>query len=74
MYHFPTPIYTANAVKDWQNRWVGLGNRSFGLMQQAALMMSNTLKAHLKPDSSICIWCGVGNNGGDGYLLGVYLS
>ena len=74
MYYFPTPIYTANAVKDWQNRWFGLGNRSFGLMQQAALMMSNTLKAHLKPDSSICIWCGVGNNGGDGYLLGVYLS
>ncbi|OAU95025.1 bifunctional ADP-dependent NAD(P)H-hydrate dehydratase/NAD(P)H-hydrate epimerase [Moraxella catarrhalis] len=74
MHDFPMPVYSANAVKEWEKRWFGLGNSSFGLMQQAALAMANTLKAHLKPDDSVCIWCGAGNNGGDGYLLGVYLS
>ncbi|MFB6349134.1 NAD(P)H-hydrate dehydratase [Moraxella sp. ZJ142] len=72
--HFLTPVYDAKSVKAWEQRWFELGNQSFGLMQQAALAMANTLKSHLKAGSRLCIWCGSGNNGGDGYLLGVYLS
>lgn len=70
---YPIPVYTAQAVKDWENRWFAAGNSSNGLMQQAALMMANHLLGQLAP-SQVCIWCGSGNNGGDGYLLAVYLS
>lgn len=69
----PTPVYLANSIKDWENRWFADGNGSYGLMQQAALMMANQLLLTLPP-SRICLWCGSGNNGGDGYLLAVYLS
>ena len=69
----PIPVYTAKAVKDWESRWFAAGNSSYGLMQQAALMMANHLLGQLAP-SRVCIWCGSGNNGGDGYLLAVYLS
>ena len=69
----PIPVYTAQAVKDWESRWFAAGNSSYGLMQQAALMMANHLLGQLAP-SRVCIWCGSGNNGGDGYLLAVYLS
>lgn len=70
---YPIPVYTAQAVKDWESRWFAAGNSSYGLMQQAALMMANHLLGQLPP-SRVCIWCGNGNNGGDGYLLAVYLS
>ena len=70
---YPIPVYTAQAVKDWESRWFAAGNSSYGLMQQAALMMANHLLGQLPP-SRVCIWCGSGNNGGDGYLLAVYLS
>lgn len=69
-----TPVYSAQAVKAWENRWFDAGNSSYGLMQQAALMMANALSARLMPHSRLCIWCGAGNNGGDGYLLAVYLA
>ncbi len=69
----PTPVYLAKSVKDWESRWFAAGNSSYGLMQQAALMMANHLLSVLAP-SRVCIWCGSGNNGGDGYLLAVYLS
>ncbi len=69
----PIPVYTAKAVKDWESRWFAAGNSSYGLMQQAALMMANHLLGQLAR-SRVCIWCGSGNNGGDGYLLAVYLS
>lgn len=70
---YPIPVYSAKAVKDWESRWFAAGNSSYGLMQQAALMMANHLLGQLPP-SRVCIWCGNGNNGGDGYLLAVYLS
>lgn len=72
--HHPIPVYTAHAVKAWESRWFAAGNSSFGLMQQAALVMANVLKTRLSPAATLCIWCGSGNNGGDGYLLAAYLA
>lgn len=67
------PIYTANDIQAWEARWFALGNASYSLMQQAALMMANNLErwilttyTHLP---TVAIWCGTGNNGGDGYVL-----
>ncbi len=72
------PIYSSKSIQDWEARWFADGNISFGLMQQAGLAMSLHLikwieQNHIK-QADIVVWCGVGNNGGDGYLVAKYLS
>lgn len=73
-----TPIYTAKSVQDWEGRWFADGNSSFGLMQQASLAMSMQVMDIIQKDNiksaDIIVWCGVGNNGGDGYLTAKYLA
>lgn len=70
------PIYNVHAIKRWEKRWFA-NNSSFGLMQQAALALTHQiiqlLNKHAITQSNIIIWCGTGNNGGDGYFLGQYL-
>lgn len=39
------------------------------LMERAALALYEEIKKQLMPTSRICIVCGKGNNGGDGYVL-----
>ncbi|MDO4450253.1 MAG: NAD(P)H-hydrate dehydratase [Moraxella sp.] len=73
-----TPIYTAKAIRDWERRWFNEGNSSFGLMKQASLAMALQItdfmdKNHIA-QADIVVWCGTGNNGGDGYLTAKYLS
>lgn len=71
------PIYTAKAVKDWENRWFADGNSSFGLMKQASLALClqviDFVNKNNIAQADIIAWCGVGNNGGDGYLTAKYL-
>lgn len=80
LYHTPKtyPIYTAEQIKHWENRWFMAKNSSFGLMQQAAMMMSEKMIEFIYAQKlfnpKILVWCGVGNNGGDGYLLANYLK
>lgn len=73
-----TPIYTAQAVRDWESRWFAEGNSSFGLMKQASLAMCSAVLDIILKDgvkqADIIVWCGVGNNGGDGYLTAKYLA
>ena len=65
LYHTPKkyPIYTAEQIKLWESRWFLAGNSSFGLMQQAAMMMSekitNFINHQQLPNPKILVWCGV---------------
>lgn len=72
----PTPIYHAHTIQNWEKRWF-VNNSSYGLMQQAGLALAHSviglMDKHTIKCANITIWCGVGNNGGDGYLLGKYL-
>lgn len=82
-------VYRREDIQAWEQRWFATGNSSFGLMQQAAWQMAQRIVvqldalqdadpslAQLKPVSlpMIGVWCGAGNNGGDGYLVAVYLQ
>ena len=67
------PIYTAEDVRLWEQRWFEQGNSSFGLMCQAALLMAHHITDIVRDTDSICIWCGTGNNGGDGLMIARYL-
>lgn len=73
------PIYTADTIKAWEERWFAKGNSSFGLMEQASLFMANHIEQLITPsiynkNSKILVCCGVGNNGGDGYLVAKFLA
>lgn len=73
-----TPIYTTNAIQDWESRWFADGNSSFGLMKQASLRLCLQIIDFINKNditqTDIIVWCGVGNNGGDGYLTAKYLT
>lgn len=74
---FDQPIYTAQAIYEWEQAWFDDGNSSFGLMAQAgwalALEVVKILQS-LDGLPKILVWCGVGNNGGDGYLVAYHLA
>ena len=71
-------VYHTDTIQAWEKAWFGANNSSFGLMQQAAFLLSRRIEVYLshhcpkKP--CIQIWCGEGNNAGDGYLLAAYLK
>lgn len=67
------PIYTAEDVRLWEQRWFDQDNSSFGLMCQAALLMAHHIIDIAHDTDSICVWCGTGNNGGDGLMIARYL-
>ena len=81
-------VYHSHAVQAWEQRWFGAGNSALGLMQQAAWQMAQLLHSQifpqrlqgtrhfaLEPSSiHIAVYCGVGNNAGDGYFVASYLQ
>lgn len=72
-------VYHTSTIQAWEKRWISANNSSFGLMQQAAYLLSLEIEKILiekKFTTTACIriWCGQGNNAGDGYLLGAYLQ
>ncbi|TEU29381.1 NAD(P)H-hydrate dehydratase [Alkanindiges illinoisensis] len=76
-------VFNREQVQAWEQRWFAAGNSSYGLMQQAAWqMMPHIVQSidSLKQDqvvqhqTSIGVYCGAGNNGGDGWLLAAYLK
>lgn len=83
-------IYRAQDIQAWEQRWFAAGNSSYGLMQQAAWQMALSVHQRLQQQQAssrqlagqwqalvkpvIGVWCGAGNNGGDGYLLAAYLQ
>lgn len=71
-------VYHTETIQVWEKAWFNANNSSFGLMQQAAFLLSRRLihffDQKFADMPSIRIWCGEGNNAGDGYLLGAYLQ
>lgn len=72
------PIYTTKQIRDLESAWFNQYGSAFGLMQQAAWIMAQYIEDivcslySIRP--SIMVWCGTGNNGGDGYMIAEYLS
>ena len=70
-------VYHSQAIQAWERRWFSQKNSSFGLMQQAAWQMTQYIIQCLqykKLVPRIAVWCGQGNNAGDGYLVAAYLA
>lgn len=83
-------IYSSEQVQAWEQNWFAAGNSSYGLMQQAAWQMTRhivqyiddvilenvKIKNQQRVTGQFCvgIWCGAGNNAGDGWLIAAYLK
>jgi ADP-dependent NAD(P)H-hydrate dehydratase / NAD(P)H-hydrate epimerase len=66
----PTGIYTAQQVRDLDRRAIdGFGVPGYELMTRAGHAALNALRAPWPAARSICVLCGPGNNGGDGYVI-----
>ena len=78
----PEQVYHSHEIQAWERRWFAQQNSSFGLMQQVAWAISQRLdrlfQNHDQGEYSriqkIAVWCGAGNNAGDGYCLASYLK
>ncbi len=66
----PAALYTAQQVRDLDRRAIDeLGIPGYELMTRAGHASLNALKALWPAARSICVLCGPGNNGGDGYVI-----
>ncbi|HEY8681953.1 MAG TPA: NAD(P)H-hydrate dehydratase [Rhodanobacter sp.] len=65
-------LYTVEQVRTLEREALAaLGISGYDLMRRAASAALNSLRRHWPQISHIGICCGPGNNGGDGFLLGV---
>lgn len=60
-------IYTAQEIKQADDNALRMGMPSEVLMERAASAVASQIK--LKPSSTVLVICGVGNNGGDGWVI-----
>lgn len=69
-------VYHSDDIRAWERRWFAAQNSSLGLMQQAAWSIAQQLIELLKDQTikHIAVWCGQGNNAGDGYFITSYLK
>ncbi|MCH7313392.1 NAD(P)H-hydrate dehydratase [Acinetobacter sp. ANC 3882] len=69
-------VYHSQSIQAWEQRWFAQQNSSLGLMQQAAWAISQQLVEQFKQNKiqKIAIWCGQGNNAGDGYYIAAFLK
>ncbi|MGR0306628.1 NAD(P)H-hydrate dehydratase [Acinetobacter beijerinckii] len=74
VYH--SPVYDSQSIQAWERGWFAQHNSSLGLMQQAAWTISQRLNEQflLKKIQNIAVWCGQGNNAGDGYFIAAFLK
>lgn len=76
VYH--SPVYNRESIQAWEKRWFAQQNSSLGLMQQVAWDIAKQLDQYMITNSlsikKIAVWCGSGNNAGDGYYTAAYLS
>ena len=69
-------VYHSDDIRAWEQRWFAAQNSSLGLMQQAAWSIAQQLIELFKDQTinNIAVWCGQGNNAGDGYFIASYLK
>ncbi|MBU3083666.1 NAD(P)H-hydrate dehydratase [Acinetobacter seifertii] len=69
-------VYHSDDIRAWEQRWFAAQNSSLGLMQQAAWSISQQLMVLFEKHATknIAVWCGQGNNAGDGYFIASYLK
>ena len=69
-------VYHSRDIQAWEQRWFAQKNSSYGLMQQAAWLITQQIVDVLKIKNihNIAVCCGQGNNAGDGYLIAKYLK
>ncbi|WP_192454212.1 NAD(P)H-hydrate dehydratase [Acinetobacter oleivorans] len=69
-------VYHSDDIRAWEQRWFAAQNSSLGLMQQAAWSIAQQFIKLFKDRSinNIAVWCGQGNNAGDGYFIAGYLK
>ena len=72
-------VYHSQDIQAWEQRWFEKQNSSLGLMQQVAWSIAIRLDQYIKKSMTqstikIAVWCGCGNNAGDGYYLAQYLQ
>jgi len=67
----PEALYSAAQVAAFDQRLINdFGVPGFTLMQRAAAAAYSALKRRWPYARRLCVFCGPGNNGGDGYLIG----
>ena len=64
-----TALYTAKQVRALDRTAIAGGIAGFELMQRAAAAALVCLRKRWPDARSVCVLCGSGNNGGDGFLL-----
>jgi len=70
MHSPPAAVYTAQQVRDLDKRAIAeFGVPGYELMTRAGHATLNALRALWPAARSICVLCGPGNNGGDGYVV-----
>ncbi|MEB3794241.1 MULTISPECIES: NAD(P)H-hydrate dehydratase [Acinetobacter] len=69
-------VYHSDDIRAWEQRWFAAQNSSLGLMQQAAWSITQQLMVLFENHATknIAVWCGQGNNAGDGYFIASYLK
>lgn len=69
-------VYHSQSIQAWEQRWFMQHNSSLGLMQQAAWAIAQQLIQLFGQSKvqKVALWCGQGNNAGDGYYLAAYLK
>lgn len=68
------PLYSATACAELDRLVIAAGMLGFDLMQKAAHSAWQLLKQRWPQASCINVFCGGGNNGGDGLLLALYAA
>ena len=74
----PIALYSGEQVYAIEQTWFDQGYSSFALMQQAAWQMTQRIielddNTRSKSKRAV-VWVGQGNNGGDGWLIALYLQ
>ncbi|WP_207493846.1 NAD(P)H-hydrate dehydratase [Aridibaculum aurantiacum] len=68
-------IFSANQIREWEQYTIDNEPiSSWALMERASLQCTNWIIQHAPTDQPIKIFCGKGNNGGDGLAIAAQLA